>query len=53
MPFGALPSDADGATQPPANAPNYYAVPNDDPTAANNDQLGIWAFHVGSPFSQR
>jgi uncharacterized repeat protein (TIGR01451 family) len=46
MPFGALPSDADGATQPPANAPNYFAVPNDDPTAANNDQLGVWAFHV-------
>jgi hypothetical protein len=42
---GMLPSDADGATQPPANAPNYYVTPVDDPTDVN-DQLGVWAFHV-------
>src|SRR5437764_14619090 len=41
-----LPSEAAGATPPPAKAPNYFTVANDDPSLANNDQLGIWAFHV-------
>ncbi|MFL5955435.1 MAG: hypothetical protein ACJ76I_15145 [Gaiellaceae bacterium] len=42
---GMLPSDADGATPPPANAPNYYVTPVDDP-ANTNDQLGVWTFQV-------
>jgi hypothetical protein len=42
---GMLPSDADGATPPPATTPNYFVSPVDDP-ANVNDQLGIWAFHV-------
>lgn len=46
LPFGMLPADADGSTAPPNGAPELYAVPNDDASAANNDQLGVWAFHV-------
>ena len=59
LPFGALPADADGVTQPPASAPEYYAVVNGDPSTANNDQLGVWASHVdwsspgGSTFTNR
>jgi hypothetical protein len=44
--FGMLPSDADGATPPPANAPNYFLASMDDTSATQNDQLGVWAFHV-------
>jgi uncharacterized repeat protein (TIGR01451 family) len=44
--FGMLPSDADGATPPPTNAPNYFLSSMDDTSATQNDQLGVWAFHV-------
>ena len=44
--FGMLPSDADGSAAPPANAPNYFLATMDDTSATQNDQLGIWAFHV-------
>jgi uncharacterized repeat protein (TIGR01451 family) len=44
--FGMLPSDADGANPPPTNAPNYFLSSMDDTSATQNDQLGVWAFHV-------
>ncbi len=43
---GMLPSDLDGATPPPAGAPNYFMVMDDDAWGYSPDQLQIWKFHV-------
>lgn len=43
---GMLPSDLDGATPPPAGAPNYFMQMDDDAWGYSPDQLQIWKFHV-------
>jgi len=43
---GMLPSDADGATPPPAGAPNYFAEWDDGTWIGPWDALRIWEFHV-------
>ncbi len=43
---GMLPADWDGATQPPAGAPNPYTIVDDDAWGYSPDQLQIWNFHV-------
>jgi hypothetical protein len=42
---GMLPSDLDGPP-PPAGAPNYYALFDDDAWGYSPDQLQIWEFRV-------
>lgn len=43
---GMLPADLDGATPPPAGAPNYFMLMDDDAWGYSPDQLQIWKFHV-------
>jgi len=43
---GMLPSDLDGSTLPPANAPNIFAQMDDDAWGYSPDQLQLWKFHV-------
>src|SRR5581483_11746319 len=44
--YGILPSDLDGATPPPAGAPNPFVYVEDDNLGAPADRLGIFRFHV-------
>jgi hypothetical protein len=43
---GMLPSDLDGVTPPPANAPNYLAEVDDSTWIGPTDALRLWSFHV-------
>ena len=43
---GMLPSDLDGATPPPAGAPNAFVVFDDNAWGYSPDQLQYWNFHV-------
>jgi hypothetical protein len=43
---GMLPADWDGATQPPAGAPNPFTIVDDDAWGYSPDQLQIWNFKV-------
>jgi len=43
---GMLPSDLDGATLPPAGAPNYFMEVDDGSWIRPNDAMRIWEFHV-------
>ena len=43
---GMLPADWDGATQPPAGAPNPFAAWDDSAWIAPSDALRVWNFHV-------
>jgi hypothetical protein len=43
---GMLPSDLDGATPPPAGAPNAFAEMDDNAWGYSPDQVQIWNFHV-------
>ena len=44
--FGHLPSDLDGATPPPAGAPNYFAQVDDSSEIGPVDAMRIWKFDV-------
>jgi hypothetical protein len=43
---GMLPADWDGATPPPAGAPNTYAQFDDNSWGYSPDQVQLWSFHV-------
>lgn len=43
---GMLPADIDGATPPPAGAPNAFMEFDDDAWGYSGDQLQLWDFHV-------
>jgi uncharacterized repeat protein (TIGR01451 family) len=43
---GQLPSDLDGATLPPAGAPNIFAEADDDVGGFPSDRLDLFKFHV-------
>ena len=43
---GMLPADLDGATAPPADAPNVFVEFDDDAWGYSPDQLQYWNFHV-------
>ena len=43
---GMLPSDLDGVTPPPADAPNYFAEVDDSTWIGPTDALRLWNFHV-------
>jgi hypothetical protein len=46
---GMLPTDFDGATQPPTGSPNYFINVIDDawnPPFTQDDELLLWRFHV-------
>ena len=44
--YGILPSDVDGPTPPPAEAPNYLVVVKDDDVLAPEDRLNLYGFYV-------